>query len=149
MNLLDAPQRFKLHLRPKTGPLSLFDGPAIPELPLKLGVVKVFADYARYLYDCSKRYITETHANGDSLWKSVEKNIDFVFTHPNGWEGAQQALMRDAAVAAGLVVDDGEGRGRISFVSEGEASLHYCIKSGLSTEAIDVQSISAFHAFKP
>jgi hypothetical protein len=120
----------------------LFDGIEIPDLPVKLGVVKVFADYVRYLYDCSKLYIKETHANGDSLWKSVERDIDFVFTHPNGWEGPQQAQMRLAAVTAGLVEDDEKGRGRISFVTEGEASLHYCIKSGLSTEAIEVSSCS-------
>ncbi|KAH6910157.1 hypothetical protein BKA70DRAFT_1424707 [Coprinopsis sp. MPI-PUGE-AT-0042] len=75
---------FKLHIRPKTGSLSLFDGPVVPPLPIKQGVVKVFADYVKYLHDCLKLYIKETHANGPSLWQSVEKTIDYVFTHPNG-----------------------------------------------------------------
>lgn len=38
----------------------------------------------------------------------------------------------------GLVPDTREGRERIHFVTEGEASLHYCISSGLVTEAIKV-----------
>lgn len=45
---------------------------------------------------------------------------------------------------AGLVEDDERGRGMISFLTEGEASLHYCIKSGLSTDAIDVGFRSIF-----
>jgi hypothetical protein len=138
--------RFKLHLRPKTGSMSLFDGPAIPPLPVKQGVVQVLADYVRYLYDCSKLYIKETHANGPSLWQSVEKTIDYVFTHPNGWEGPQQAQMRQAAVLAGLISDDDKGHARISFVTEGEASLHFCIKSGLSAQAIQVRHPSFLYA---
>ncbi len=63
------------------------------------------------------------------FWSSIENNIDFVLAHPNGWEGAQQAIMRQAAVLGGLV-DDENAQERVQFVTEGEASLHYCIAKG-------------------
>ena len=68
---------------------------------------------------------------GAKLWTSLEDNISFVLTHPNGWEGSQQGKMRDAAVMAGLVPDTPEGHERVHFVTEGEANIHYCVQSGL------------------
>ncbi|EAU91819.2 hypothetical protein CC1G_04586 [Coprinopsis cinerea okayama7 len=126
---------FKLHLRPRGQRSNLF-GPSMPPLPPGKTVIQVFADYMRYLFDCTALYIAETHANGGLLWNSVKDDIAFVFTHPNGWEGAQQAQMRQAAVMAGLIPGSDEGHKRIHFVTEGESSLHYCINNGLSTEAL-------------
>jgi hypothetical protein len=68
----------------------------------------------------------------------LEDHTDFVLTHPNGWEGAQQGMMRTAAVQAGLILDNEDGHGHLSFVTEGEASLHFCVQSGLTTDAIKV-----------
>jgi len=116
--------------------MSSLDASDIPPLAVQQTVVKIFADYVKYLFDCSRSYIKETHANGASLWQSVEKTIDYVFSHPNRWEGPQQTQMRQAAVQAGLISDDEKGHSRISFVTEGEASLHFCINSGLSTQGI-------------
>jgi hypothetical protein len=101
----------------------------------------VFADYISYLHECAKVYIQETHANGESLWSTVSGNISYVLTHPNGWEGPQQAQMREAAVLAGLISDDFEGRSRVSFVTEGEASLHFCINNNLAPDALEVREI--------
>ncbi|TFK33569.1 hypothetical protein BDQ12DRAFT_738725 [Crucibulum laeve] len=126
---------FKLHLRPKTQSAAHVTA-AIPPLPLGKSAIDVLSDFLRYLYRCARTYIEDTHANGADLWRSVEKNIDFVLTHPNGWEGHQQSQMRRAAVLAGLVPDDAAGQSRITFVTEGEASLHYCIQSGLTTDAM-------------
>ena len=38
------------------------------------------------------------HANGSSLWRTVKEDPQFVLSHANGWEGAQQTKMRRAAV---------------------------------------------------
>ena len=92
----------------------------------------------RYLHDCAKTYIQETHASGSNLWASVEQRIEYVLTHPNGWEGAQQEQMRRAAILAGLIPDTDGGRARVQFVTEGEASLHFCIQSGLTSQAMEV-----------
>ena len=104
---------------------------AIPPLPLNKTVVDVFADFLAYLLGCASRFIQETHANGAKLWPSVKDEIDFVLSHPNGWEGAQQAEMRRAAVLAKLIPDTTDGHARLTFVTEGEASLHFAVQNGL------------------
>ena len=109
----------------------------IPPLPLNKTVVEVLADFLAYLLECASSYIQETHANGVDLWASVKGQIHFVLPHPNGWEGAQQAEMRKAAVLAKLIPDTTAGHARLSFVTEGEASLHFAVQNGLSIGVIE------------
>ncbi|PPQ96389.1 hypothetical protein CVT26_004991 [Gymnopilus dilepis] len=126
---------FKLHLRPRTQSASHVTQ-KIPPLPHGKTAIDVFSDFLRYLHQCARTYIEETHANGVDLWRNLKPHTHFVLTHPNGWEGGQQSLMRKAAVMAGLIPDDTSGQERLSFTTEGEASLHYCIQSGLTNEAM-------------
>ncbi|EDR07866.1 uncharacterized protein LACBIDRAFT_298123 [Laccaria bicolor S238N-H82] len=129
-------QWFKLHLRPRT-PGSMEEiRDTIPALPESKNAVEVFADFLHYLFHCSRTYIEEMHGVGDNWWGSIEDTIEFVLSHPNGWEGAQQEQMRRATVLAGLVPNDEAGQARVSFVTEGEASLHFCIQSGLPAGAM-------------
>ena len=128
---------FKLHLLPKAeASRHIVNG--IPALPLNKTVTEVLGDFFKYLFECASSYIQDTHANGLDLWASVQKDIDYVLSHPNGWEGIQQEQMRQAAVQAGLVPDTTEGHARISFVTEGEASLHFSIQNGLPSGAMKV-----------
>jgi hypothetical protein len=129
--------RFKLHLRSKFG-AGHSVGSELPPLPLDKTVVEVFGDFLRYLLQCASRYIQDTHVNGPDLWNSVKSNIDFVLSHPNGWEGTQQSDMRRAAVLAGLVPDNASGHSRLSFVTEGEASLHFFVQNGLPAGELKV-----------
>ena len=101
--------------------------------------MEVFADFLRYLLECASSYIQDTHANGPDLWNSVQDQIDFVLSHPNGWEGTQQSEMRRAAVLADLIPDTTAGHARLSFVTEGEASLHFSIQNGLPAGAMKVR----------
>jgi len=110
----------------------------IPPLPLNKSVVEVFADFLEYLFKCSSRYIQQSHANGEELWRSFEDNIDFVLSHPNGWEGAEQSQMRQAAILARLVPDTPTGRARVLFVTEGEASLHFALRNNMLAEDLKV-----------
>ena len=103
-------------------------------------MVEVFADFLRYLLGCASSYIRDAHANGLDLWNSVKSDIDFVLSHPNGWEGTQQSEIRRAAVLAGLIPDNASGHSRLSFVTEGEASLHFSIQNGLPAGAMKVGS---------
>ena len=130
-------QRFKLHLRSKVGAGRSVGSDLIP-LPFDKTVVEVFADFLRYLLECASSYIQDTHANGTDLWNSVESDIDFVLSHPNGWEGEQQSEMRRAAVLAKLIPDNESGHSRILFVTEGEASLHFSVENGLPAGAMKV-----------
>jgi len=88
---------------------------------------------------CAKKYIKDTYLDGSQLWTSLENKIDFVFSHPNGWEGTEQTQMRRATVLAGLVPDTPEGHARISFVTEGEASLHFAIQNSVLGDAMEVR----------
>uniref|UniRef100_A0A8H7Y427 Uncharacterized protein n=1 Tax=Psilocybe cubensis TaxID=181762 RepID=A0A8H7Y427_PSICU len=126
---------FKLHLRSKLGAGKHMTD-QIPPLPLNKTVVEVFADFLRYMLECASAYIQDTHANGPALWASVQGDIDFVLSHPNGWEGKEQTQMRQAAVLAGLIPDTAAGHARVSFVTEGEASLHFAIQNGVLSAAI-------------
>lgn len=133
--------RFKLHLRPE---YLLSDGDAVSQnlrpLPPGKKVSDIFADFLSYLFRCTRIYIAETHPNGESLWSSLEDRIEFVLSHPNGWEGLQQGKMRDAAIKAGLIPDTTAGHARIRFVTEGEASLNFCIRNGFTDDAFEVRS---------
>lgn len=86
----------------------------------------------RYLFYCTQKYIEDSH--GVNLWKSVENRIEYVLTHPNGWEGPQQKQIRRAATLAGLVSP--EGQERVHLLTEGEASLHFCVSNILASEAL-------------
>lgn len=111
----------------------------IPALPQNKTAVQVLADFMHYLYQCARKYIEESHSNGADMLRSVEHTIEFVLSHPNGWEGPQQTQIRNAAIMAGLVPDTPEGRTRIHLVTEGEASLHYCLGSGLAADGFQVR----------
>ena len=106
-------------------------------------IVEIFADFLRYLHQCARNFIEETHVNGVDLWSSLEDSIEFVLSHPNGRECAQQSKMRTAAVHAGLISDDQDGHSRLSFITEGEASLHFCLQNGLTNDAIKVDFIQS------
>ncbi|KAF9526171.1 hypothetical protein CPB83DRAFT_896323 [Crepidotus variabilis] len=134
-------EKFKLHLRSKFGnSKNLVED--IPPLPPGKTVVEVIADFLAYLLECTATYIQDTHPNGKTLWQDFlsathsptgasNDGIDFVLSHPNGWEGKEQAQMRDAAVKAQLISDNAEGQDRISFVTEGEATLHFAVQNEL------------------
>ncbi|KAK1234966.1 hypothetical protein PQX77_001822, partial [Marasmius sp. AFHP31] len=100
---------FKLHLRPsgleKSGEsqaqIRISD---LPPLPPNKKTIDIFADFLRYLYRCTINFIKENR--GEEFFSSVKHEIEYVLSHPNGWEGAQQAQMRQAAINAGLVSAD-------------------------------------------
>ncbi len=118
--------RFKLHLRPPhLAAEQGFNIKDIPALPPNKTVIDIFSDLLRYLYQSTKEHIRQRL--GSNMWESFHNNIDFVLGHPNGWEGKQQSEMRHAAISAGLVASESEAMKRISFVTEGEASLHFCL----------------------
>ena len=117
--------RWKLHLRPKHLSSVHIKDDDIPPLPRGKSIVHVLTDFIRYLFQCAETYIRESYPR--YIWLSVKDEIQFIFTHPNGWEGAQQQQIRRAIVHAGLVPSTLDGRARVRFLTEGEAGLHFCI----------------------
>ncbi|KAK7472172.1 hypothetical protein VKT23_000294 [Stygiomarasmius scandens] len=123
---------FKLHLRPDRKENDAVSQ-VIHPLPPNKTAVDVFADFLHYLMECTKSFIIQSMPNGAPFWESVEERIQFVLSHPNGWEGSQQSQMRCAAIQAGLITDSREDHRRMQFVTEGEASLHYCLNNKCDT----------------
>lgn len=115
------------------------NGMRLGPLPHRKTAVEVFGDFLAYLFICTRSFIHDTHAGGPALWRAVEHDIQFVLSHPNGWEGAQQTKMRRSAVYGGLIPDTDEGKARIRFVTEGEASLHACVLNGLAADVLSVR----------
>jgi hypothetical protein len=114
------------------------NGMRLGRLPPGKTAVDVFGDFLAYLYLCTRNFITDTHAAGSTLWATVEHDIKFVLSHPNGWEGAQQSKLRRAAIHGGLIPNTNEGKARVFFVTEGEASLHACVLNGLAADVLSV-----------
>ena len=108
------------------------------ELPKGKTIIDVFSDCMRYLFDSTKNLFISSDQNGELRWNSVADNIDLVLTHPNGWGGPQQTQMRAAAVQAKIVPDTKEGRARVHFVTEGEASFNFCATHTKAGEALKV-----------
>ncbi|TFY65066.1 hypothetical protein EVJ58_g2221 [Rhodofomes roseus] len=124
---------FKLHLRPS----SILPGAALPPIDVDKPVIEILADYLAYVFRCAKNFISETNPIGRQVLNS-DTPIDFVLSHPNGWAGPQQNTMRRAAILAKLIPDNVKGASRLQFVTEGEASLQFCIATGLGEDVIHV-----------
>ena len=117
--------RWKLLLGPSGPPAALKDQ-MTTDLPVGKTIVDIFSDFMRYLFDSTKALFISSDQNGESRWNSVSHTIELVLSHPNGWGGPQQSQLRTAAIKANIVPDTQEGRARVHFVTEGEASFHFC-----------------------
>ena len=109
------------------------------ELPQGKSIVDLFADFIRYLFDSTITHIKEAEPTGELLWENFGPTVELVLTHPNGWEGHQQEMMRKAVVQAGIFNEE-EARSRVSFVTEGEASFNYCVTNTKSGELLEVSA---------
>jgi hypothetical protein len=108
------------------------------ELPTGKTIADLFSDFIRYLFDSTVAHIKEVEPTGELLWENFGPTVELVLTHPNGWEGQQQEVMRKAVVQAGIFTTE-EARGRLSFVTEGEASFNYCVTYTKSGELLEVR----------
>jgi hypothetical protein len=120
------------------------NGTHLPPLPNGKSAEQVFGDYLGYLFRCAKNFIIDTDAGGAALWLAVKEDLQFVLSHPNGWEGAQQTMLR-AAVHGRLILDTDAEKARICFVTEREASLHACVLNGFADEMLMVLVILYSH----
>ncbi|KAG8731228.1 hypothetical protein FRC11_004684 [Ceratobasidium sp. 423] len=120
-------QHFKLRLHPS----EMISKHKIKLDPLPEGVslYQVYADFMNYLLEHTKPEFERRISTGSKLWEEHRSNMLFVLAHPNGWGIRQQEFLRSAAVQAGLV-DEETSNERIRFVTEAEASVHYCIHYG-------------------
>ena len=120
----------------------------ITPLPKGKSIVDLFADFILYLFNSTIAHIKEVEPTGEVLWENFGPTVEFVLTHPNGWEGRQQEVMRKAVVQAG-VFDKEEALSRVSFVTEGEASFNYCVTNTKSGELLQVSTLRRIYICRP
>ncbi|KAF8956480.1 hypothetical protein BDZ97DRAFT_1763789 [Flammula alnicola] len=129
---------FKLHLWPRFLP-SYESTRGHWSLPANKEAVDILTDYLQYLHRCVLGYLEKAHVNGHEIWRSISADdIRFVFSYPNGWNGVQDQ-MRKAAVMADLIPNSDAGHARISFVTEGQANLHFVMKHGIPTQITETR----------
>ena len=107
------------------------------ELPMGKTIIDLFSDFIRYLFDSTIAHIKEAEPTGELLWNNFGPTVELILTHPNGWEGQQQEVMRKAVVQAEIFTAE-ETQNRLSFVTEGEASFNHCVTYTKSCESLEV-----------
>ncbi|KAB5593091.1 Heat shock protein HSP70 [Ceratobasidium theobromae] len=115
---------FKLHLHPEDmkakHDLKLDDLP--PGVPLR----QIYSDFLGYLLKHTQLYFEDRILDGKQIWEKYKPTMEVIIAHPNGWGIREQTFLRTAAVEAGFA-DPDKASSRIRFVTEAEASVHYCI----------------------
>ncbi|KAH7096188.1 hypothetical protein BKA62DRAFT_38331 [Auriculariales sp. MPI-PUGE-AT-0066] len=124
---------FKLHLHPKTMDAGNHLTP--PPLPQGVSLKTVYADFLGYLFTHSRQFLDSSTLDATgrgSLWTRLKSNFVICLAIPNGWEDAEQAFLRNAVIAAGILPYNHD-RERLKFVSESESSIHFAVKyAGIS-----------------
>ncbi|CAE6367519.1 unnamed protein product [Rhizoctonia solani] len=119
-------KRFKLLLHPK----EMREKFSIKVDPLPNGVTlpQIYADFMKYLIKHTEPYFKSRIVDGSMIWEAYKDKTVFVIGHPNGWGLREQEFLRKAAIKGGLV-DKADAKSRVRFVTEAEASVHYCIEN--------------------
>ncbi|KAH8117852.1 hypothetical protein DFH11DRAFT_862716 [Phellopilus nigrolimitatus] len=131
------PRYFKMRLRPSNMALQT-NGLDIGELPDKKSAEDVMGDFLRHLFKATASYIQSSHVGEADIWDQVKDDAIFVLGHPNGWTGQSLQRYRKSAILGGLIPDTAEGRKRVKFVTEGEASALACLSGGLGPARLEV-----------
>ncbi|CEL62427.1 hypothetical protein RSOLAG1IB_04783 [Rhizoctonia solani AG-1 IB] len=93
-----------------------------PGVPLR----KVYSDFLGYLLLNTESYFEDRVVDGKRIWQRYSPEMEVIIAHPNGWGIREQTFLRNAAIDAKLVVSSQATR-KIRFVTEAEASVHFCI----------------------
>ncbi|KAF8337474.1 uncharacterized protein EI90DRAFT_3043110 [Cantharellus anzutake] len=117
-------KNFKLHLHPQT--MKEKYNLALDPLPVDVPLSTIYRDFFKYLVKHTQDTFTYRVLDGARVWKTHIPSADIVIAHPNGWGLREQEFLRTAAVAASIVPES-QSHTRIFFVTEGEASVHYCM----------------------
>ena len=128
--------------------LHMLEPGQVGDLPQGKTAEQVMGDYLRYLHEETAAFIRLSHSDGAELWEAVKDQAIFILGHPNGWKGLPQQRYRTSAILGRLIPDTDEGRRRVKFVTEGEASALACLSGGLGPPSLQVRSNSELGMFK-
>ncbi|KAF8594081.1 hypothetical protein BDV93DRAFT_516060 [Ceratobasidium sp. AG-I] len=117
-------KHFKLHLRLKETRSKY--GLKLDPLPPGVSLRQIYAEFLGYLLQHTKSFFEDRILDGEQIWTQYQPKMEFVIAHPNGWGIREQAFLHAAAVEARFA-DMGSAPSKIRFVTEAEASVHFCI----------------------
>jgi hypothetical protein len=98
----------------------------IPKLPSEVTVERAYADMMAYLMKHTQEYVEKSSNDGMQIWSRLRSKMVIVLATPNSWYTTQHALLRKAAVRAGLVTEQTASE-LLEFINEAEASVHYAL----------------------
>ncbi|QRW20299.1 hypothetical protein RhiXN_09274 [Rhizoctonia solani] len=113
-------KHFKLHLHPED--MQSKYALKLDALPPGVGLQQIYSDFLEYLLKHTKIYFEDRMLDGKKMWEKYGPEMEVVIAHPNGWGIREQTFLRSAAVAAGFAMAS-----KVRFVTEAEASVHFCI----------------------
>ncbi|CAE6449773.1 unnamed protein product [Rhizoctonia solani] len=115
---------FKLHLHPSD--MQAKHELKLDALPPGVTLRQIYSDFLGYLLKHTRSFFEDRILDGKQIWSRYSPTMEVVIAHPNGWGIREQAFLRSAAVAAGLATTD-QAPTKVRFVTEAEASVHFCI----------------------
>ncbi|KAF8695747.1 ATP binding, partial [Rhizoctonia solani] len=120
-------RHFKLHLHPEAmkNKHNLHAQP----LPAGVSLLTIYTDFMVYLMQHTKSYFESRIIDGQKVWEEHHNDMTIVLAHPNGWGVKEQNFLRQAAIAANYVPSS-KAISQVRFVSEAEASVHFCMFHG-------------------
>lgn len=139
-------EHFKLHLHPTT--MRAKGGIKVNPLPPGVSLEQIYADFFRYLFKHVKAFFQDREINGPQIWRRLERNIELVVAHPNGWGAHEQAFLRNTCVQAGLV-SAAQAQARVKMITEGEASVHFVMVHGDMEHRLQVRRLIACISVSP
>jgi hypothetical protein len=95
------------------------------ELPAGVPLSQVYADFLRYLLEQTQQFFEDHILDGKVIWKTYKPTMDVIIAHPNGWGIREQTFLRTAAATAGFTSAE-QAPSQVHFVTEAEASVHFC-----------------------
>ncbi|QRV92570.1 heat shock protein 70 kDa 12A [Ceratobasidium sp. AG-Ba] len=116
-------RHFKLHLHPSD--MKAKNNLQLDPLPNGVPLRQIYKDFLSYLLQHTRSFFEDRIVDGPLIWENYHSTMEVVIAHPNGWGLREQAFLRTAAIDAGFA--PGSSPHMIRFVTEAEASVHFCI----------------------
>lgn len=87
---------------------------------------QIYSDFLHYLLQHTQTYFEDHILDGKRIWQTYAPTLEVIIAHPNGWGIKEQSFLRSAAVKAGFTKAEAADS-KVHFVSEAEASVHFCM----------------------
>jgi hypothetical protein len=112
----------------------MFKTPGFPDntsqncqaLPPGISLIQIYSDFLSYLLKHTQAFVERRILLGRHMWEKYNSTMQITIAHPNGWGTPEQDFLRKAIVNTGFVSEDSASN-QVHFVTEAEASVHYCL----------------------